>query len=125
MSTILGALLLHNVMAALASSAVSLYPGDLSSSEWPSGGKGNRARYTRNCKVVLTGQGTAANPIPAAAFGLSKLIWCSMLYDKTNGKGVPAVVDPTANTVLLVGGAAGVPADVTSTEAYIRVEGAV
>lgn len=112
-------------MAALASSAVSLYPGDIQSSEWASGGKGIRSRYTRNCKVVLTGQGTAANPIPAAAFGLSKLIWCSMLYDKTNGKGVPAVVDPTTNTVLLVGGAAGVPADVTSAEAYIRVEGSV
>src|SRR5258705_12417032 len=88
------------IMAALASSAVSLYPGDLSSSEWPSGGKGIRSRYTRNCKVVLTTQGTAANPIPASAFGLSKLIWCSMLYDRTNGKAIPAVVDPTTNTIL-------------------------
>jgi hypothetical protein len=112
-------------MAALASSAVSLFPTDILSSEWPSGGKGNRSRYTRNCKVVLSGQGTAANPIPAAAFGLSKLIWCSMLYDRTNGKGIPAVVDPVANAVLLVGGAAGVPADVTSAESYIRVEGSV
>jgi hypothetical protein len=110
-------------MAALASSAVSLYPGDLSASEWPSAGKDNRARYTRYCKVVLSGQGTAANPIPASAFGLSKLSWCSMLYDRTNGKGIPAVVDPTTNTILLVGGAAGIPADVTSAEAYIRVEG--
>jgi hypothetical protein len=112
-------------MAALASSAVSLYPGDLLSSEWPSGGKGNRSRYKRNCKVVLTTQGTAANPIPASAFGLSKLIWCSMLYDRTNGKAIPAVVDPTTNTILLCGGAAGVPADGASTEAYIAVEGSV
>jgi hypothetical protein len=112
-------------MAALANTAVSPSPSDIASSEWPSGGKGSRARYTRYCKVVLSGQGTAANPIPAAAFGLSKLIWCSMLYDKTNGKGIPAVVDPVANTILLVGGAAGVPADVTSAESYIRVEGAV
>ena len=112
-------------MAALVSSAVSLFPGDLSSSEWPSGGKGNRSRYKRNCKVVLTTQGTAANPIPAAAFGLSKLIWCSMLYDRAGGKAVPAVVDPVANTILLCGGAAGVPADVASAEAYIAVEGSV
>jgi hypothetical protein len=111
-------------MAALASSAVSLYPGDLSVSEWPTGGKGNRGRYTRNCKVVLTTQGTAANPIPASAFGLSKLISCGNLYDRTNGKAVPAVVDPTTNTILLCGGAAGVPADVATTEGYIRVEGA-
>jgi hypothetical protein len=110
-------------MAALASSAVSLFPGDLSSSEWPTGGKGNRGRYTRYCKVVLTTQGTAANPIPASAFGLSKLLWCSMLYDRTGGKAVPAVVDPVANTILLCGGAAGVPADVATTEGYIRVEG--
>lgn len=110
-------------MAALAPTAVSLYPSDLSASEWPSGGKGNRARYKRSCKVVLTTQGTAANPIPASAFGLSKVTWCSMLYDKAGGKAVPAVVDPTTNTILLCGGAAGVPADVASAEAYIQVEG--
>ena len=111
-------------MAALASLAVSLYPGNISISEWPSGGKGSRARYKRSCKVVLTTQGTAANPIPASAFGLTKLLWCSTLYDRTNGKAVPALVDPTTNTILLCGGAAGVPADVATTEAYIIVEGA-
>ena len=111
-------------MAALASSAVSLYPGDLLISEWPTGGKGNRGRYKRNCKVVLTTQGTAANPIPASAFGLTKLLWCSNLYDRTNAKAIPAVVDPTTNTILLCGGAAGVPADVATTEGYIIVEGA-
>jgi hypothetical protein len=111
-------------MAALTSSAVSLYPGDIGVSEWPSGGKGNRARYRRSCKVVLTTQGTAANPIPASAFGLSKLLWCSMLYDRAGGKAVPAVVDPVANAIVLCGGAAGVPADVASAEAYIIVEGA-
>ena len=112
-------------MAALANSAVSPYPTDIASSEWPTAGKDNRSRYTRICKVVLSGQGTAANPIPASVFGFAKLLWCSMLYDKTNGKGIPAVVDPVANTILLVGGAAGVPADVTSAESYIRVEGTV
>jgi hypothetical protein len=112
-------------MAALANTAVSPYPADIQSSEWPSSGRDNRARYNRQCKVVLTGQGTAANPIPASAFGLSKLLRCSALYDKTNAKGIPAVVDPIANTILLCGGAAGVPADVTSAEAYITVEGAV
>lgn len=110
-------------MAALAPTAVSLYPGDIQTSEWPASGKDNRARYKRSCKVVLTTQGTAANPIPASAFGLSKLTWCSTLYDRTNGKAVPALVDPTTNTILLCGGAAGVPADVATTEAYIIVEG--
>jgi hypothetical protein len=110
-------------MAALAPTAVSPYPTDIQISEWPSGGKGNRARYTKSCKLVLTGQGTVANPIPASAFGLKKLMWCSMLFDKAAGAAVPAVVDPVANTIVLCGGAAGVPADVTSAEAYIRVEG--
>lgn len=72
---------------------------------------------------MLTTQGTAANPIPASAFGLTKLIWCSNLYDKAGGKIIPASVDPVANTILLAS-ATGTPADLASAEAYIQVEGA-
>jgi hypothetical protein len=111
-------------MAALSPNAVSLFPSDLSSSEWPSGGKGNRGRYTRQFKVVLSGQGSAANPIPASAFGFRKLLWCAAVYDRTNTKIVPAAVDPVANTIVL-SDATEVPIDVTSAESYFRVEGAV
>jgi hypothetical protein len=112
-------------MAALASSAVSLFPGDIASSEWPSGGKGNRSRYTRNCKVVFTGQGTVANPIPAAAFGFSRLLTCGAVIDVANTKVITAVVDPTKNIILIGGGSGNVAQDISSTEAYIMVEGVV
>ena len=113
-------------MASLSKTAVSPYPtGDIASSEWASPGKGNRGVYTRTVKVVLSGQGTATNSIPAAAFGFSKLLSCGPLYDKANAKAVTAVVDPTANTILLCGGAAGIPADVTSADSYITVEGVI
>jgi hypothetical protein len=127
MSRTWGALPSPKAMAALATSAVTPYPvpGDIASSEWASPGKGNRAVYTRRCKVVLTAQGTAANPVPAAAFGFSKLLSCGILYDKAGAKGIPAVVDPTANTILFCGGASGAPADVTSADAYITVEGVI
>jgi hypothetical protein len=110
-------------MAALAASAVTPYPTDIAGSEWPSTGKGNRGLYTRRCKVVLTGQGTAANPIPAAAFGFSKLLSCGPIVDVANTKVIPAVVDPTRNIILLGGGAGNIAQDVSSTEAYITVEG--
>jgi hypothetical protein len=111
-------------MASLTKDAVTAYPTDILGSEWPQH-KGNRGMYTRRCKVVLTAQGTAANPVPAAAFGFSKLLSCGTLYDKAGAKGIPAVVDPTANTILFCGGAGGIPADVTSADAYITVEGII
>lgn len=73
--------------------------------------------------MVLTGQGTAANPIPAAAFGFSKLLSCGPIVDVANTKVIPAVVDPTRNIILLGGGAGNIAQDVSSTEAYITVEG--
>ena len=112
-------------MASLAKTAVSPYPaGDIGSSEWPSTGKGDRGKYIRTCKVALTGQGSAANSIPAAAFGFAKLLSCSPLVDITNSKVVAAAVDPTRNIVLLAD-ATGAPADVTSAASYITVEGVV
>jgi hypothetical protein len=112
-------------MASLVKTAVTPYPtGDIAASEWPSTGKGNRGTYKRTCKVVLTGQGTAANSIPAAAFGFTRLLGCSPLVDITNSKVVPAAVDPTRNIILLTD-ATLAPADVTSANAYITVEGVV
>jgi hypothetical protein len=113
-------------MASLAKTAVSPYPtGDIAQSEWPSTGKGDRSRYIRTCKVVLTGQGTATNSIPAAAFGFTRLLSCGPLVDIANSVVVPAAVDPTRNIILLAGGASGALADVTSANAYITVEGIV
>jgi hypothetical protein len=113
-------------MASLAKTAVSPYPtGDIGSSEWPSTGKGDRGKYIRMCKVVLSGQGTAANSIPAAAFGFSRLLSCGPLVDITNAKLLPAAVDPTRNIILIGGGAANILQDVTSAESYITVEGIV
>jgi hypothetical protein len=73
--------------------------------------------------VVLTGQGTAANPIPATAFGFSKLLSCGPIVDVANTKVIPAVVDPTRNIILVGGGAGNIAQDVSSSEAYITVEG--
>ena len=113
-------------MASLAKTAVTPYPtGDIASSEWASTGKGNRGFYTRQCKLVLTGQGTATNSIPAAAFGFTKLIASGPLIDITNSKVIPTAVDPTRNIVLIGGGAANVLQDITSAESYITVQGIV
>lgn len=112
-------------MAALASSAVSLYPtlstggGDL----YPAG-KDQRQIVGRRLLLVLTGQGGATNTIGAAALGFSSLLWCSNLWDATNSKGYPAVVDPANNVIILMDGAAApAPVDVTSTVTYITVFG--
>jgi hypothetical protein len=113
-------------MASLDKTGVSPYPtGDIARSEWPTVGKGDRSRYTRTVKLVLTGQGTATNSIPASAFGFTKLLTCGPLIDITNSKVIPAGVDPTRNIVIIGGGAANIPQDITSAESYITVEGIV
>lgn len=108
-------------MAALAASAVSEYPtGGAGSYRSRSDGR----RLTRRLLLVLTGQGGTSNTIGAAALGFSKLIRVSVLWDATNSKGYPAVVDPVNNVVILLDGAAApAPVDVTTTAAYITVEG--
>ena len=111
-------------MASLSKTAVTPYPTDIASSEWASPGKGNRGIYRRRVKVALTGQGSATNSIPAAAFGFTQLLSCGPLVDITNSKVVAAAVDPTRNIVLLAD-ATGAPADVTSAASYITVEGIV
>lgn len=114
-------------MAALTSSAVSLYPATTANgfpqSELRSGFPAN-SLLTRRLKLVLTGQGGQTNTIGALALGFSTLISCSNLFDDTNNLGYPAVVDPVTNTIVLFdGSAAPAPVDVTTTAAYISVTG--
>lgn len=109
-------------MATLAASAVSLYP--TSGAEDYAEGKGSRDVIRRRLKLVLTGQGGRTNTITAAALGLTKLIDCTALWDDSNTKGYPAVVDPVTNTIVLLdGSAAPAPVDVTSAATYITVIG--
>jgi hypothetical protein len=110
-------------MASLAASAVSDYPTDLSRTDYPAG-KGNRNLVRRQLKLTLTGQGGATNTIPASALGFATLVEVSVLWDATNSKGYPAVIDPVNNIVILLdGSAAPAPVDVTTTAAYITVTG--
>lgn len=110
-------------MAALAASAVSDYPSTGAGELYPFG-RGDRSVIMKRLKLVLSGQGGQTNTIGAAALGFSQLIDCSNLFDNTNSKGYPAVVDPTTNTIVLLdGSAAPAPVDVTSTATYITVIG--
>ncbi len=108
-------------MSALASTAVTMYPGN-SSGWWYSGR--DQTQITRRLKLVLTGQGGATNTIGAAALGFNAIISCSNLWDATNSKVYPAAVDPVNGVIILAdGSAAPAPVDVTSTATYITVTG--
>lgn len=107
-------------MAALASTAVSLYPTSAREAENYTSTKGT---FFRRLKLVLTGQGGATNTIGAAALGFKKLTDCSQLFDVTGAKVIPATVDPVNNVILLGAPGTGVPTDVTTTVAYIMVWG--
>lgn len=111
-------------MAALASSAVSLYPTD-GSGEWYTRGKDDRSVVTRRLKLVLTGQGGQTNTIGATALGFIKLLDCGNLFDDSNNLVYGAVVDPVTNTIVLDAGNAGTPTDVTAAATYITVTGSV
>ena len=104
-------------MAALASSAVSIYP---TGADRYVGNKTDVVQ--RQLKLVLTGQGDQTDTIGAAALGFSKLHFCSNLFDDTNNLVYGAVVDPVANVILLDAGTAGTPTAVTGT-CYITVQG--
>jgi hypothetical protein len=110
-------------MAALASTAVSLYPTSIGTSEFQSFGPGGVRMLVRRLKLVLTGQGGATNTIGATALGFKTLVRCSNLLDVTNSKSYQAVVDPVNNVILLSAIAADTFADITTTVAYITVEG--
>lgn len=115
-------------MATLTSAAVSLYPalsaGGQTIAERYVGGVAPRSLIERSLLLVLTGQGGLTNTITAQALGLSRLAKTSVLWDKTNGVGYPAVVDPVLNILILLdGSAAPAPVDVTTTAAYVTVTG--
>lgn len=107
-------------MAALASSAVSLYPTGSSGSYYP--GRSQDV-ICKRLKLVLTGQGGQTNTIGAAALGFGKLISCTSLFDDSNNLVYGAVVDPVLNVILLDAGNAGTPTDVTAAATYITVTG--
>jgi hypothetical protein len=112
-------------MAALTSAQVSRYPTDISGSEWPTQGKDNRGMFTKRVQLNLTGQGTAANPIPASALGFTKLLNSQPLLDVSNSKIYTTVVDPVNNILLIQAGATFATADVTSAVSYVTVTGIV
>lgn len=111
-------------MSALAASAVTPYPLSSGVGTLDFFSCNKRTVASRQLLLVLTGQGGATNTIGADALGFSKLISATPLWDATNSKGYPAVVDPVNNVLILLdGSAAPAPVDVTTTAAYIRVEG--
>jgi hypothetical protein len=108
-------------MATLASTAVAYYPSDGRANFHV---RGDSTLVSRSLLLTLTGQGGRTNTITASALGFSTLRSVSTLWDDTNAKGYPAVIDPVTNTVVLLdGSAAPAPVDVTSSAAYITVVG--
>lgn len=113
-------------MADLASSAATLYPTlSTGGGDFYPAGKDQRNIVARRLLLVLTGQGGATNKITAASLGFSQLLWCSNLWDESDSKGYPAVVDPKNNIIILLSGAdPTAPVDVTAAITYITVVGA-
>lgn len=116
-------------MASLASTAVAGYPSavvsaSVSRRQWWYPDSNQKSLVTKSFALTLTGQGGATNTIPASALGFSVIYDCSNLWDATNSKGYPAVIDPVNNIIILLdGSAAPAPVDVTSSAAYITVTG--
>ena len=110
-------------MAALLSSAVSLYPTGAGEAEFYPSGKDNRSIITRRLKITSLAQGGTTNTIGAAALGFTTLLSCSNLWDDTNSKSYQAIVNPITNVILLSAIAADTVADVTAAAAYITVTG--
>jgi hypothetical protein len=111
-------------MAALASSAVSLYPTGAGAAEFYPKGKDDRSVITRRLLITSLAQGDATDTIGASALGFTTLLSASSLWDDTNSKGYPTVVNPITNVIILLdGSAAPAPVKVTTTSAYITVTG--
>lgn len=108
-------------MAALASSAVSLYPTGNASEFFPFG-KGDRDVIGRRLKLVLTGQGDAIDQITASSLGFTKLFWCSQAFDDDGDILVDAVVNPILNIIMLSIAADGATAVYTGS-IYLTVIG--
>lgn len=117
-------------MAALAASAVSLYPTPSVTatrpSEWYPGGTDQKEIITRSLSIASLAQGDATDTIGASALGFTTILDAGTLWDATNSKGYPIVIDPVNNIIILLdGSAAPAPVKVTTTLAYITVTGTV
>lgn len=117
-------------MAALAASAVALYPAPSTlatasrPSWWYPGGKDTRNIVTKSFVITSLAQGDATDTIGAAALGFAVILDAGTLWDATNSKGYPTVIDPVNNIIILLdGSAAPAPVKVTTTTAYITVTG--
>lgn len=108
-------------MANLSSSAVSLNPTSLGEAEfWLTK---RRGLFMRRIKLTGVSVGGATNKITASALGFTKLVDCGSFFDSTNGKVIPAVVDPVNNVILLGAGASLAVGDLSSVTGYINVSG--
>ncbi len=95
-------------MADLARSAV------VFNDEWSEGR--NRRIFVRDVTMTLSGQGTAANKIPASVLGFYRLTGCDAVVKTDNTAIYLGVPSQDGSQLLLSPGAAPmVPADVTAT----------
>lgn len=96
-------------MSALASTAVSITDTGYN------GGINGKKYRTREVVLTLTGQGTAANPIPASVLSLSEIIGASPLVQDDDTDILVAMPDYAGANLLLKAAGSNAPADYTGT----------
>ncbi len=96
-------------MADLADSAVTLLD------DWYEGGLNGRKFRCRKVSLVLTGQGTNANAIPASVLKLDEIHDVTPFVKSDDGAIVPASPNAAGDTLLLRASATEAPADHTGT----------
>lgn len=96
-------------MSAVISSAVTI--GDT----WTDGKLPLKKFVVLDITVVLNGQGSQINPIPASVFGLTTIKRASTMIAQSNLKGYAAGPDTSGANLVIFGGATNVPTDVTDT----------
>ncbi len=109
-------------MANLAASGVTV------NAAWSEGNVTGKRHVAKLCSMVLSGQGTTTNTIPAAAFGLTFIESCTNAVKSDDTVIYPAVPAHDGSAVLLMDvtnatdATRGAPADITGT-LYITVRG--
>lgn len=96
-------------MAALAKSAVNII------SSGYLGGIGGKRYRSREVILTLTTQGTAANPIPASALSLTKVVGCSPIVEDDDSVMVIGAPSYDGSVLLLKAAATNAPADFAGT----------
>jgi hypothetical protein len=96
-------------MSALAASAVSVTDTGYT------GGVNGKKYRTREVVLTLTGQGTAANPIPASVLKLTEIVGCTPLVQDDDTDIVVAAPDYAGENLLLKAAGSNAPADYTGT----------